>query len=43
MSWISSPGIVLENPHYWASLKQLERVAAAMGKKLVISFEPNQK
>jgi antitoxin HicB len=33
----------LENPHYWASLKQLERVAAAMGKKLVISFETNQK
>jgi antitoxin HicB len=32
----------LENPHYWASLKQLERVAAAMGKKLVISFESNQ-
>jgi antitoxin HicB len=33
----------LEDPHHWASLKQLERVAAAIGKRLVISFESNQK
>lgn len=29
----------LENPHHWPSLKQLERAAFAMGKRLVLSFE----
>ena len=30
----------LENPHHWPSLKMLERAAAAMGQRLVISLEP---
>lgn len=30
----------LENPHHWPSLRQLERVAAAMGKRLILSLEP---
>ncbi|MEO5363557.1 MAG: hypothetical protein H7838_08040 [Magnetococcus sp. DMHC-8] len=29
----------LENHRHWPSLKQLEKAAAAMGKKLVLSFE----
>jgi antitoxin HicB len=29
----------LENPHHWPSLKQLDKAAAALGKKLVISLE----
>jgi len=29
----------LENPHHWPSLKQLDKAAAAMGKRLVLSFE----
>jgi antitoxin HicB len=29
----------LEDPHHWPSLKQLEKVAAAVGKRLVISLE----
>ncbi|TAK75727.1 MAG: type II toxin-antitoxin system HicB family antitoxin [Gammaproteobacteria bacterium] len=30
----------LENPHHWPNLRQLERAAAAIGQKLVISLEP---
>lgn len=30
----------LEDPHHWPSLRQLERVAAAIGHQLVISLEP---
>ncbi len=29
----------LENPHHWPSLKQLDKAAAALGKRLVLSFE----
>ena len=29
----------LENPHHYPSLKQLEKAAAALGKRLVLSFE----
>lgn len=29
----------LENPHHWPSLKQLDKAASALGKKLVLSFE----
>ncbi|WP_396956756.1 type II toxin-antitoxin system HicB family antitoxin [Nitrosomonas sp.] len=29
----------LENPRHWPSLKQLDKAAAALGKKLVISLE----
>ncbi len=29
----------LENPHHWGSLKQLSKAAAALGQKLVLSFE----
>lgn len=29
----------LENPHHWATLKQLDRAAAALGKRLVLSLE----
>lgn len=29
----------LENPKHWPSLRTLERAAAALGKKLVLSFE----
>lgn len=29
----------LENPHHWPTLKQLDKAASALGKKLVISFE----
>jgi antitoxin HicB len=30
----------LEDPHHWPNLRQLERAAAAMGQRLVISLEP---
>lgn len=30
----------LENPRHWPNLRQLERMAAAIGQKLVISMEP---
>ncbi len=30
----------LEDPHHWPNLKQLERAAAAIGQRLVISMEP---
>lgn len=30
----------LEDPHHWPSLRQLERTAAALGQRLVISMEP---
>jgi antitoxin HicB len=30
----------LEDPHHWPNLRQLERAAAAVGKRLVISLEP---
>ena len=30
----------LEDPHHWPNLKQLERAAAALGQRLVISLEP---
>jgi antitoxin HicB len=30
----------LEDPHHWPNLRQLERVAAAIGQRLVISLEP---
>jgi antitoxin HicB len=29
----------LEDPHHWPSLRQLERAAAAVGKRLVLTFE----
>lgn len=29
----------LENPHHWPSLRQLERMAAAIGQQLVITFQ----
>jgi antitoxin HicB len=29
----------LENPRHWPSLKSLDRAAAALGKRLVLSFE----
>ncbi|PCJ27603.1 MAG: HicB family protein [Rickettsiales bacterium] len=29
----------LENPHHWPTLRQLDKTAAALGKKLVISME----
>jgi antitoxin HicB len=29
----------LENPHHWPTLKQLDRTARALGKRLVISME----
>ncbi len=29
----------LENPHHWATLKQLDKAASAMGKRLVLSLE----
>ena len=29
----------LEDPHHWPSLKQLEKAASALGKKLILSFE----
>lgn len=29
----------LEDPHHWPSLRQLERAAAALGKRLVLCFE----
>lgn len=29
----------LEDPRHWPSLKQLEKAAAALGKRLVLSFE----
>jgi len=29
----------LEDPHHWPSLKQLEKTAQALGKRLVLSFE----
>jgi antitoxin HicB len=30
----------LEDPHHWPNLRQLERAAAAIGQRLVISLEP---
>ena len=30
----------LENPRHWPNLRQLERAAAAIGQRLVISLEP---
>lgn len=30
----------LENPRHWPNLRQLERAAAAVGQRLVISLEP---
>lgn len=30
----------LEDPHHWPNLRQLERAAAAVGQRLVISLEP---
>lgn len=30
----------LEDPHHWPSLRQLERAAAALGQRLIISLEP---
>ena len=29
----------LEDPHHWPSLKQLDKMASVLGKKLVLSFE----
>lgn len=29
----------LEDPHHWPSLRQLDRAAAALGKRLVLRFE----
>lgn len=29
----------LENPHHWPSLRQLDKAASALGKKLVLSME----
>lgn len=29
----------LENPNHWATLKQLDKAAAALGKKLILSME----
>lgn len=29
----------LEDPHHWPSLKQLEKAAAALGRRLVLSFD----
>jgi len=36
-SWPSAQR--LEDPHHWPSLKQLEKVASVLGKKLVLSLE----
>ncbi len=36
-SWPSAQR--LENPHHWPSLNQLEKAAAAMGRRLVLSFD----
>lgn len=30
----------LENPHHWPTLRQLERTAAAIGHKLILSLQP---
>ena len=30
----------LEDPHHWPNLRQLDRAAAAIGQRLVISMEP---
>ncbi len=30
----------LEDPHHWPNLRQLERTAAALGQRLIISLEP---
>jgi antitoxin HicB len=30
----------LEDPRYWPNLRQLERAAAVIGQRLVISLEP---
>lgn len=30
----------LEDPHHWPNLRQLERAAAAIGQRLMISLEP---
>jgi antitoxin HicB len=29
----------MENPKHWPTLRQLEKAAAALGKRLVLSFE----
>jgi len=29
----------LEDPHHWPSLKQLEKAAAALGRRLVLTFD----
>lgn len=29
----------LEDPHHWPSLKQLEKAAAALGRRLILSFD----
>lgn len=36
-SWPSAQR--LEDPHHWPSLKQLEKAASVLGKKLVLSLE----
>ncbi len=36
-SWPSAQR--LENPHHWPSLKQLDKAARALGKRLVLSIE----
>jgi len=36
-SWPSAQR--LENPHHWPSLKQLDKAARALGKRLVLSLE----
>ncbi|EKD37608.1 MAG: hypothetical protein ACD_75C01071G0007 [uncultured bacterium] len=36
-SWPSAQR--LEDPHHWPSLKQLEKAAAATGRRLILSFE----
>ena len=30
----------LEDPHHWPSLRQLEKLSAALGQRLIISLEP---
>lgn len=36
-SWASAQR--LEDPHHWPSLKQLDRAARVLGKRLVLSLE----
>lgn len=33
----------LENPHHWPTLKQLDKAAKALGKRLIISLEETSK